>query len=81
MIEKLLMWILTPLINREVRKIKNDPEIKAAEAKVSEAVDQYLATAKRASENMKAEEKREQEEFEERRKSWTSHGEKEIKKS
>lgn len=72
MIEKLLMWILTPLINREVRKIKNDPEIKAAKAKVSEAVDQYLAIAKRASENMKAEEKREQEEFEERRKSWAS---------
>ena len=81
MIEKLLMWILTPLINREVRKIKNDPEIKAAEEKVSKAVDQYIAASQRTSENMKADRKRDQEVFEERRKSWTSHGEKEIKKS
>jgi hypothetical protein len=72
MLEKLLMWILTPMINREVNKIKNDPEIKAAEQSVKYAVDQYLATAKRNLEYMKAEEKRRQEEREERRKSWAS---------
>lgn len=69
MLEKLLMWILTPMINREVNKIKNDPEIKAAQAAVEYAIDQYNISAKRAIEIRNQEAERRQKERDERRKS------------
>ena len=40
LLEKLLMAFLSPMIKREVKKIKNDPEIKAAEESVKIAIDQ-----------------------------------------
>ncbi len=41
LLEKLLMAFLSPMIRREVKKIKNDPEIKAAEESVKLAIDQW----------------------------------------
>jgi hypothetical protein len=41
LLEKLLMAFLSPMIKREVKKIKNDPEIKAAEESVKLAIDQW----------------------------------------
>jgi hypothetical protein len=41
LLEKLLMALLSPKIKREVKKIKNDPEIKAAEENVKIAVEQW----------------------------------------
>ena len=40
-LEKLLMAFLSPMIKREIKKIKNDPEIKAAEEGVKTAIDQW----------------------------------------
>lgn len=40
-LEKLLMALLSPMIKREAKKIKNDPEIKAAEEAVQIAIDQW----------------------------------------
>lgn len=40
-LEKLLMAFLSPMIKREVKKIKNDPDIKAAEEAVQIAIDQW----------------------------------------
>lgn len=40
-LEKLLMALLSPMIKREAKKIKNNPEIKAAEEAVQIAIDQW----------------------------------------
>ena len=64
LLEKLLMVFLSPLIRREVKKIKNDPEIKAAEQSVQYAIDQYNNAVKREIEFHKAERKRRQKEHE-----------------
>ena len=53
MFEKLFMLILTPMINREVRKIKNDPEIIEAEKAVDNAIAEWKISLKRSIESDK----------------------------
>ena len=66
MFEKLFMLILTPMINREVRKIKNDPEIIEAEKAVDNAISEWKISLKRKIESDKqayAEERKAREEY------------------
>lgn len=47
LLQKLLMAFLSPMIKREVNKIKNDPEIIEAERAVDYAIDQWKISLKR----------------------------------
>jgi len=69
LLEKLLMAFLSPMIKREVKKIKNDPDIIAAQQSVQYAVDNYVAQLKRSTEYQKSQKNREEKEYEEFRKS------------
>ena len=48
LLQKLLMAFLSPMIRREVNKIKNDPEIIEAERAVDYAIDQWKISLKRS---------------------------------
>lgn len=56
-LEKILMALLSPLIRKEVKKIKNDPDIIAAQQSVKYALDQYVASVERTTEKIKEMEK------------------------
>lgn len=56
-LEKILMALLSPLIRKEVKKIKNDPDIIAAQESVKYALDQYVASVKKTTEKIKEMEK------------------------
>jgi hypothetical protein len=51
LLEKLLMTFLSPMIKREVKKIKNDPEIIEAEKAVEYAIDQWKLQLKQSIES------------------------------
>ena len=66
LLQKLLMAFLSPMIKREVNKIKNDPEIIEAERAVDYAIDQWKISLKRKIESDKqayAEERKAREEY------------------
>ena len=48
LLQKLLMAFLSPMIKREVNKIKNDPDIIEAERAVEYAIDQWKISLKRS---------------------------------
>ena len=51
LLQKILMAFLSPMIKREVNKIKNDPEIIEAEKAVEYAIDQWKLQLKRSIES------------------------------
>ena len=53
LLQKLLMAFLSPMIKREVNKIKNDPDIIEAERAVEYAIDQWKISLKRSIESDK----------------------------
>ena len=48
LLQKLLMAFLSPMIKREVNKIKHDPDIIEAERAVEYAIDQWKISLKRS---------------------------------
>lgn len=65
-LEKLLMAFLSPMIKREVKKIKNDPDIIAAQQSVKYALDNYMDSLDRTikrNKEMMAKEEEERAEF------------------